>query len=216
MDPGMLAGCRAGSATVDLLPVPGRAESLQTGLAPLVPGAPGPHAGPSPRTSARVRPGGHGHREGVRERACQAMARPGCQRVQHQPPVHRRFSRHRSMATAFEQVKAVQASGFTGLCIPLGCVVLYECLEPPPSRSRQQAEPWPFWRAVPLRASASALRAPAPRNPAPETRSAPGAASRGRDGYMRYPAGPAPAAHRPAVLRCPVLPGLPPGSVYRA
>ena len=56
---------------------------------------------------------------------------------------------HRSMATAFEQVKAVPASGLPAYVYRWhdGGWILYECLETLPGRSRQQDQPWPFWRA---------------------------------------------------------------------
>ena len=56
---------------------------------------------------------------------------------------------HRSMAPAFEQVKAVHASGSSAYVYRWndGGWVLCECLKPLSGRSRQQEQPWPSWCA---------------------------------------------------------------------
>ena len=56
---------------------------------------------------------------------------------------------HRSIAAAFEQVKAVHASGSPAYVYRWhdSGWVLHEHLEPPPAPPQQEDEPWPFWPA---------------------------------------------------------------------
>ena len=60
-----------------------------------------------------------------------------------------RAAADRSMASAFEQVKAVHASGSPACAYRWhdGGWVLHEHLEPPPAPPQQQDEPGPFWPA---------------------------------------------------------------------
>jgi hypothetical protein len=147
---------------------PGNAESLRTGLAPLVPGALS-RAG-SVTAHQRPRPAGR------------TRARP-CMR-----PVHR------PMYTA-----GMTADG--------------SCMSTSNRRPRRHSSRMSRGRSgppvYPLRASASARSAPAPAQPAP------GAASRGRSRYVRYPAGPAP-PHTGQLSGVRSRRACRPASVYRA